>query len=136
MLWAAYGGYLVVLGYLVWEPDASTPGGAVVAVAALLERGGIPGGVVLVEVALNVALFVPLSLLGAFLLDRWRVASWLLAGLGVTVLVEAVQLAFLPGRSASLRDVLANTVGALLGLLLARLVRRTAPNRLADRMVP
>ena len=136
MLAAAYVGYLVALGYLVWEPDASTPGGVVVVLARVLHRVGVPGATDVVEVGLNVVLFVPLSLLGAFLLDRWRLSSWLLVGLGLTLVIEGAQRAFLAGRTPSLRDVLANTTGALLGLLLARLLRRVLPARVTDKMSP
>ena len=136
MLAATYVSYLVALGYLVWEPDASTPGGVVVVLARVLDRIGVPGATDAVEVGLNVVLFVPLSLLGAFLLDRWRLSSWLLVGLGLTLVIEGVQRAFLAGRTPSLRDVLANTTGALLGLLLARLLRRVLPARVTDKMSP
>ena len=39
MLRTAYVVYLATLLYLVWEPDASTPGGVVVVVAPTCSRG-------------------------------------------------------------------------------------------------
>lgn len=135
----AYVVYLATVLYLVWEPDASTPGGVVVVLADLLGGLGLPGAVRVVEVGLNVVLFVPLSLLGAFVLDRWDAHWWLLAGLGGTVLIELVQGMLLPGRSASGSDVVANTAGALVGLVLAHLLRHLARHRArrrADRMAP
>ncbi len=126
---AAYVVYLVSLLYLVWEPDASTPGGVVAWLADLLGGAGLPGAVRVVEVGLNVLLFVPLSLLGAVVLDRWRVVGWVLAGLALTLAVEGVQWLLLSGRSATVSDVLANTAGALLGILAARAARLTGWRR-------
>ena len=140
VLRTAYVVYLATLLYLVWEPDASTPGGVVVVVADVLAGRGVPDAVRVVEVGLNVLLFVPLSLLGAFVLDRWRVVGWLLAGLALSLVVEGVQAVFLTGRSATVSDLLANTAGAGLGILAALVVRRRlagVPRRSpADRMSP
>ena len=140
VLRTAYVVYLATLLYLVWEPDASTPGGVVVVVADALAGRGVPDAVRVVEVGLNVLLFVPLSLLGAFVLDRWRVVGWLLAGLALSLVVEGVQAVFLTGRSATVSDLLANTAGAGLGILAALVVRRRlagVPRRSpADRMSP
>ena len=132
--------YLATLLYLVWEPDASTPGGVVVVIADVLAGAGVPHAVTVVEVGLNVLLFVPLSLLGAFVLDRWRVVGWLLAGLALSLVIEGVQAAFLAGRSSTVSDLAANTAGAGLGILAALAVRRVlvgVPRRpAADRMSP
>ena len=136
LLAVAYAGYLVAVGFLVWNPDSSAPGGAVVEVADLFARIGLPVGVDGVELLLNVVLFVPLSLLGAFLLGRWGIAWGVVVGLLGTLLIEGVQGAFLPTRTPSARDVLANTGGALLGILLALVVRRVLPAAWADRMAP
>ena len=140
VLRTAYVVYLATLLYLVWEPDASTPGGVVVVVADVLAGRGVPDAVRVVEVGLNVLLFVPLSLLGAFVLDRWRVLGWLLVGLAVSLVVEGVQAVLLTGRSATVSDLLANTAGAGLGILAALVLRRRlagVPRRSpADRMSP
>ncbi len=71
-----------------------------------------------VEFAANVLLFVPPAALLAALLRRRR---WVVAPLGFAAsgLIELAQDALLPGRTADLRDVLANGTGAVLGLLLA-----------------
>ena len=123
VLRAAYVVYLATLLYLVWEPDASTPGGVVEVIVDALARAGVPDAVTVVEVGLNVLLFVPLSLLGAFVLDRWRPLGWVLAGLALTLVIEGVQALFLSGRSATVSDVVANTAGAGLGILAAGLLR-------------
>jgi len=71
------------------------------------------------EVLANVAMFVPLALLLTFVLGarRWWIAVALCVALSVGV--ELAQLALLPGRVASARDVVANGVGALFGVGLA-----------------
>lgn len=73
------------------------------------------------EVLANVAMLVPIALLLTFVLGarRWwiTVAVCAAASLGV----EAVQF-FMPGRVASVTDVVANSVGAVIGALLAVLI--------------
>lgn len=74
-----------------------------------------------VEFGLNIALFAPLGLLVTMLFRR----VWLgvVTALALSVAAEAVQ-EFLPGRLASLRDVLANVVGAAIGALIAWIILR------------
>ncbi|MCH1884312.1 VanZ family protein [Agrococcus sp. ARC_14] len=70
------------------------------------------------EVLANVAMFVPLALLLAFVLGarRW----WVALGLSVaaTVGIELTQH-FMPGRVASVQDIVANSLGAVIGVVLA-----------------
>jgi glycopeptide antibiotics resistance protein len=68
-----------------------------------------------IEVALNVLLFVPLSLVGWYVV-RQGIAFWVVAGLVLSVIIELVQLT-IPGRTTTLSDVIANTSGAALGAL-------------------
>ncbi|WP_405216952.1 VanZ family protein [Agrococcus sp. Ld7] len=71
------------------------------------------------EVLANVAMFVPLALLLTFLLGarRWWIALSLCVA--TTIGIELVQHVLLPGRVASVKDVVANTAGALIGVVLA-----------------
>ena len=72
-----------------------------------------------VEFGANIALFVPLGLLLALLFGPHR---WWLAPVicfVATVLIELGQGALLPQRVASIGDVIANTVGGVLGTLTA-----------------
>lgn len=69
--------------------------------------------------ALNVVLFVPLTFLAAQLRPQWSWLSFTAAGLIVAALIELTQL-WMPHRTASLVDVAANTLGALIGAVLAR----------------
>ena len=77
-----------------------------------------------VEVAANVALFVPLGVLVAMLLParRWWMAA--AAGLLGSAAIEVVQFLALDQRQGSLRDIASNTAGALVGALAVIWVRR------------
>jgi glycopeptide antibiotics resistance protein len=66
-----------------------------------------------VEVAANVALFVPLGALAMVWLSRWPRA--VLLGFVASAAVEILQELARPGRTASWGDVVANTSGAGLG---------------------
>lgn len=121
LLWTAYAGYLLAVGYLVWDPRPTVPSSAVTYVTDLLNRIGPDVASSTVEFILNVVLFVPMSLLGTFVFRRLRVADWVLVGFLGSFAIEVVQRFFLPGRDGSSRDIVANTAGALIGALLARL---------------
>ncbi|WP_432732953.1 VanZ family protein [Microbacterium sp. MM2322] len=75
-----------------------------------------------VECASNVAMFVPLGLLVLGWGGRW----WhgLLIALLLSIAIETTQLVFLPTRVADARDVVANTLGAGLGVVALVLLRR------------
>lgn len=71
-----------------------------------------------IEAAANVAFFVPLGALVPLVYSRPRwIRGWLLC-FGLSVFIETTQLFFLPGRVASMRDVVCNAVGAGIGVLL------------------
>lgn len=86
----------------------------------------------------NVAMFVPVGLFFVLLLGRRR--WWLAIVLGVvlTCAIEFVQM-FLPDRVSDPRDILANSVGALVGVVVAVIVtwpaavRRARERRLQTR---
>lgn len=108
--------------------------GASRSIAGLLARlhaHGVPGWVnyALVEFTANIALFLPVGLLGVVLLGsaRWWLA--VLAGFTASGLIELGQLVFLPARFATPLDMLANTTGAALGALLALLLLAAAGAR-------
>jgi glycopeptide antibiotics resistance protein len=69
-----------------------------------------------VEFTANILLFVPMGFLFAMLLGRGR--WWLAFAIGVaaTLTIEFVQL-FLPARVSDPRDLLANTLGTAVGIL-------------------
>lgn len=117
--------YLATLACIGFWPTAlDRPlAGFVNDVLSALPGNALPGGVdyKYVESVANVILFVPLGLLGAPLVParRWGMAA--LAGLPVSAAIETIQFLLLSQRSASLRDVATNTLGALLGAAVIRL---------------
>lgn len=75
-----------------------------------------------VEFGANVAMFVPL---GIFAVLWFGVRGWWTApllGLLTSGMIEAVQLLFLPSRYPDVRDLVANTAGAVIGMLLMLLL--------------
>jgi glycopeptide antibiotics resistance protein len=70
----------------------------------------------------NVVLFLPLGLLVALILPTGR---WWLLVLGLIVVSGSIELAqaLVPGRVASVLDVLANVTGGLAGIAVAGLIR-------------
>jgi hypothetical protein len=71
----------------------------------------------------NITLFVPLGAGLAALWCRRRSLTVLAVAVLVSVAVETFQWAYPSGRIANTADVIANTVGAVLGIAIARLVR-------------
>lgn len=100
-------------------------GGVVLALGDFVryELGWAGFGYGWVEFVANVALFLPLGFVLTLAFRRWW---W---GVGLALLLstaaELVQ-AFIPGRVASGRDVLANVIGAAVGAVAAGLVAWTA----------
>ena len=82
------------------------------------------------EFLANVAMFVPVGLFFLLLLGRRR--WWLAIVLGVllTCGIEFTQL-FLPGRVSDVRDILSNSVGAFVGVIIALIVTWPAAIRRA-----
>lgn len=78
-----------------------------------------------VEFAANILLFVPMGLLLTLLFGREQWWLALALGVGATFTIEFVQR-FLPARFSDPRDLLANTLGTVLGIALALLVTAAA----------
>ncbi|WP_025157118.1 VanZ family protein [Leifsonia aquatica] len=81
-----------------------------------------------VEFTANILMFVPMGALLTLLLGRER--WWLALALGVmaTLTIEFVQL-FLPARFSDARDLLANTLGTLIGIAIVLVVTAAAAAR-------
>jgi uncharacterized membrane protein HdeD (DUF308 family) len=101
--------------------------------AAFLRRAyqnGLPRWVTLdaIQFGANVVMFTPIGFFGAVLLPgrRWLVVP---AAAGASSVIEIVQALRLPERVGSVGDVVANTLGALIGYLLAWLLIRTLTRR-------
>ncbi|MDQ0372104.1 VanZ family protein [Cellulomonas humilata] len=129
-------GVLVVAAVLVLNPwhlhdafDAPIARG----LGALHDRG-LPEKLNLhaAEFAANIALFVPLGLLGALLLPRRRWWVVFVALVALSLGIELVQAVGLSYRQPSTRDVLGNSLGAAIGVGLSLALRRQ-PATLAER---
>jgi VanZ family protein len=87
-----------------------------------------------VEFIANILMFVPAGLFFLLLLGRRRWWLVILLGFLATVGIETAQL-FIPGRVTDIRDVISNTSGAVIGVLLGLLLTmgdvRKAPRRRA-----
>lgn len=123
--WLAAAYFLALCLIAFWPtPVDRGAAGTISSILARLHAHGVPDWVnyQLVEFTANIALFVPVGLLGVVLVGAnqwwWAVA----AGFGVSCLIELGQLVFLPGRFPTLPDVVANTAGAVFGALLAVLL--------------
>ena len=73
----------------------------------------ICGGLGGVDFLLNIVLFVPLGISVYWLRGSWK--HTILIGLAVTLAVEALQWRVIPGRDASLGDLVSNVIGTAIG---------------------
>lgn len=114
--------FVVVVAVIVFWPSPPAQE-AQEGLSALLRRWharGLPRWISfsLVESLSNLLLFVPIGFFGALSLARRRWAIPVAAAVA-SGLIELTQQGMLPDRFADARDVVANTGGAALGLLLA-----------------
>lgn len=93
-------------------------------VIAAAHRAGVPGwaGYDAVEITANVVFFVPFGVLVLLLFGARAWWAGMVGGLVVSCAIETVQALSLPARYASVNDVLANTSGAVLGVILGIVV--------------
>lgn len=119
---AVLGGVLLV-GLLPTRVDGGVEGQVRAFVDQLRAAGLTWVDYDLIDFLANVGFFVPVGFLAGMLLPQriWWLA--IPAGGLLSAAIEFGQYVFLPDRYASWTDVLANTIGALLGALLARALR-------------
>jgi glycopeptide antibiotics resistance protein len=85
-----------------------------------------------IEFAANILMFIPIGFFGALCLPRFR---WLIipVAIAASTAIELIQSTRLPERVGTPRDVVANTLGAAIGMvtayLLVALVQRMARTR-------
>jgi glycopeptide antibiotics resistance protein len=123
----ALAGYTVVLVLVLGWPTPTTPviDTLDVVSSGIRDAGGsLWTGYLNLEFGANIALFVPFGLLLALVLRPGRWWAAVLGGFGFSLVAEITQGVFLPGRSATLSDVVANTAGTLVGACLAVLLSR------------
>ena len=124
--------YLAVVAWITLNPAPGDPAGNPLLRLLLRAVSAMPGlgwvDYAVAEFSANVLLFVPMGLLFTLVLGRWR--WWLAVAIGVvaTLTIEFVQL-FLPARFSTASDLIANTLGTLLGVGIAFLLPRAASSR-------
>lgn len=80
---------------------------------------------VLISLAGNIGIFVPAGLFFSLLWGKNRFRRVVLGGAGISLLIELCQLPM--NRATDIDDVILNTLGALCGYFLYRLIRKIAP---------
>ena len=114
--------YLLFLAFVFLNPSSEMPSTAVSLVGRVLFRLGFSESFMTperLEFVCNALIVVPVPVLGSLVLPRWSWRDWTAVGFVVAGVVEVTQGLLLPGRDASHADVVANTLGVLLGALIA-----------------
>lgn len=134
--------YLGFVGWVTLSPQlpfGDGTDGFVWNILAVLD--GIPGtrwiNYADVEFVTNIGMFFPVGMFFVLLLGRGKWWLAMLVGFGISVFIELAQLLVFTTRVADTRDVLSNSVGAILGALAvlvltaakARQLRREARQR-------
>lgn len=122
--------YLAILAFMLLAPSASAPSGLVDVFARTGARLGLPAALVdpvRMEFVLNIAAFAPVTFLAAWLWTTPRWHEWMSWGFLASFGVEVFQAVFLDARSATHSDVVANTLGALVGYVALRALRGSLP---------
>ncbi len=138
LLLAVTGLYLLAVAWITLNPFPGDPHrnafleGLLAAFAATPALAWIDYDVV--EFTANILLFVPMGVLLALLLGRGR--RWLALSLGIaaSLAIEFVQV-FEPARVSDARDIIANSLGAIvgIGLVLVAGGRRSRPDATLSR---
>ena len=140
LLWLLAIGYGTFLAFVVfWPSPVDRPvRGQLDRVIQELHERGVPGFVdyAFIEFTSNILLFVPVGLFFGLLFPlRWALVS-LLLGPALSVAIEFAQRTLLEERYASVNDVIANSIGATIGVLIAltlRAVVRVRDDRVIER---
>jgi len=85
----------------------------------------------ILEVSLNVMVFIPFSCVLYLGLKRFRLCLALTYSLTFSIAAELTQGTFLPDRVATARDVYANFLGAVIGVALAMFIEKLNSRRRA-----
>lgn len=118
----ALAGYSVVLAWVLLNPSASVPSGTVSVLGAIGDALGLPGRLTVgsrIEFALNALILAPVSALGLVVWPRTTWRDWTAYGFAISGGVELFQALLLSGRSATMVDIVANTLGAAVGAVVA-----------------
>ncbi|MFO7689759.1 MAG: VanZ family protein [Cryobacterium sp.] len=119
-------GYLLALALIAFWPTPVDRAGhdSLTRLLAWLQVQGAPAWLTygLVEFGANIILFIPAGLLVVVLAGARFWWLGLVGGFLASCTIELGQLLLLPARTASARDIVANTSGALAGSMLALLL--------------
>lgn len=118
-------GVLVVLAVVVLSPTSNAPDALLTLVREHLAALGAPAWFtdpVRAEQVANVAILLPVGVLGGLALPQLSWQDWTAYAFVGALAVEAAQGLLLPQRQTSASDVVANTLGLLLGALAVELV--------------
>lgn len=130
LLAVGYGGFVAFVVF--WPSPVDKPvAGMLDRVIAELHERGVPAFVdyEFIEFSANVALFIPIGILfGLALPMTWWLAMFLL-GPALSGAIELIQRELLAERYATLSDLIANSTGATVGVLLALLLRAIVAQR-------
>lgn len=126
-------GYLLFVGFTVWMPASVSVKvtGLVGLIAGWIADAGIASyssSATVLEFLANIALFVPIGLLLPLAWPRLRLWHVVLIGALLSGLIESVQ-GFMPSRFPTVSDVIANSLGALVGGVIAVLLVRIVAGR-------
>ncbi len=110
--------YTALLLVALLAPTSDEQSGMVTWLGGVLTDLGLPrwlSNYQRLEVVMNALIIAPVTFLGSMLRPSFGWRDWTACGFAASMAVEAIQLTLLPGRQASFSDVVANTLGALLG---------------------
>jgi glycopeptide antibiotics resistance protein len=124
--------YTAVLLVVLLTSDGGVPSSLLTSAAERARALGMPEQVLLparFEFICNVLVVVPMAFLGARVWRSPGWAAWTGYGFTASLAVEAIQAIFMPERSATFSDVVANTAGAMIGGAAAVLLRNALESR-------
>jgi glycopeptide antibiotics resistance protein len=133
----------VIVAMITFSPGPPDPDGQLALQEFLLRayQQGLPIWITFakIEFAANILMFIPIGFFGALCLARFR---WLIIPIAIaaSTMIEIAQSSRLPDRVGTPRDVVANSLGALIGFVIACLVvalaRRLAQARATQKTDP
>ncbi|GGD07244.1 VanZ family protein [Nocardioides daphniae] len=110
--------YVLALAVVLFQPTPEIASGTVLSFEDVLVRFGIPETLVgsgRVEFVLNALMFAPIPFLGAWVFPSLRWTDWVAYTFLASSAVELTQGVLLNARTAQFVDIVANTLGGVLG---------------------
>lgn len=123
--------YACFLAVVLLSPSSGAQSASVTRFADVAHAVGFPADLVTqarAEFVANALIIVPVSALGSVIWPRSTWRDWTAWSFLLAASVELAQGLLLPGRTATMVDIVANTLGGLLGAVLVLLVRRVVPS--------